>query len=115
MGLHAIDSVKLPLIIQVYYADALSMPVYLNILEDAQRKSLITDLSLSEATLLATETKSIFASQEYQDKSREWERDPKDTKTCGAWKLRNKRAYELMQLAHQASDGKFISTAQILP
>ena len=106
MGLHAIDSEKLPLIIQGYYADALSMPVYLNILEDAQRKSLITDLPLSEANILATETKSIFASQEYPDKSREWEREPKDAKTWATWKLRNNRAYEMMQLVHQASDGK---------
>ena len=34
-GLHAIDYVDLPLIIQGYYSDASSMPVYINIIEDA--------------------------------------------------------------------------------
>ena len=59
--LHAIGASDLPLIIQGYYADILSMPVYVNMLENAQRKSLSTDLPLSDATLLATATKADFA------------------------------------------------------
>ena len=46
------------------------MPIYINMLKDAQRKLLNTDLLLSDATLLVTATKSVFASQEYPDESR---------------------------------------------
>ena len=38
-GLHAIDAINLPFIIQGYYADASSMPVYINMLEDSQKRS----------------------------------------------------------------------------
>ena len=72
-GLHAINSVDLPLIIQGYYPDALSMPVYINILEDAHRKLLSTNLPLYNATLLVMATKAVFVLQEYPDVSREWE------------------------------------------
>ena len=82
------------------------MTFYVNILEEAQIKSLSTDLPLSKSTIIATATKSVFASQEYTDQYREWECDLKDTKTWAAWKLEYKRAFELQQLAHQASDGE---------
>ena len=87
MGLHSIDAVDLPLIIQGYYADAFSMPVYINMLKDAQRKSKITNLPLSNATLLAAATKAVFALQEYLDKTREWKREAKADRTWPEWKL----------------------------
>ena len=43
------------------------MPVYINMIEDAQRKLLSTELPLSSATILATATKAVFASHEYPD------------------------------------------------
>ena len=94
-GLHAIKSFDLPLIIQGYYTDALSMHVYANMLEEYQRKLLSTDLPLPEATLLATTTKSVFDLQEYPNESCKWECDPKDAKTWADWKLRYKWAYGL--------------------
>ena len=81
------------------------MNVYVNIIRDSQRKSLITDLPLYDTTLISTATKTIFALQENPYESCDWERYPKDAKTWEAWKLRYKRAYELWQLAHQAPDG----------
>ena len=81
------------------------MPVYINMIEDAQRKLLSTELSISSATILATATKAVFASHEYPDEFCKWESDPKDTKTWAAWKLRYKRACEMRQLTQQASDG----------
>ena len=83
-GLHVIDAVDLPLIIQGYYADASSMTVNINTIKDAQRKLLSTALPLSDATLLATETKAVFASKDYPGDSREWERDTKDAKAWAA-------------------------------
>ena len=78
------------------------MPVYINMLEDDQRKLIIINLPLSNATILAMETIAVFALQDYLYKSREWERDPKAAKTWAVWKLRYKRAYEQGKLAHQA-------------
>ena len=69
-GLHAINAVDLPLIIQGYYANYLSIPVYINMLEDAQLKSKVTEPILSDATLLATSTKAVFSLQEYPGKVR---------------------------------------------
>ena len=68
-GLYAIDTIKLPLIIQGYYTDASNMTVYVIMLKDAHYKSYSTDTPLSNATILATETQAIFASQEYSEKS----------------------------------------------
>ena len=45
------------------------MPMYINMLEDTQRKLISTDLLLYDATLLVTATKSVFALQEYPDES----------------------------------------------
>ena len=77
-GLHAIKTVNPPLIIQGYYADASSIPVYVNIIGDSHHKYLSTNLPLSNTTLLATSTKSVYSLQEYQDQSRKWECEPKD-------------------------------------
>ena len=60
------------------------MPVYSNMIKDAQRKLLSTDLLLSDANIFAKATKSVFAFQEYPDDSREWERKPKDAKNVGS-------------------------------
>ena len=87
-GFRSIDDVNLPLIIQGYYADSSSMPVYVNMIKESQRKLLSTNIPFSSATLLVTATKSVFALQEYSDESCEWECDPKDDKTWAAWKLR---------------------------
>ena len=88
------------------------MRIYVNMLKDAQRKLQITNLLLSDSTLLATATKYVFTSQEYPDDPRDWEREPKDAKTWSAWKIRYNRAYKLRQLAHQTSDRAihFVST-----
>ena len=104
-GLHTINTVNLPLIIQGYYTYASSMPLYINMLKDAQHKSQSTDLPLFDKTLLSTAKKSVFASQEYPEDSRKWEPDPKEAKTWASWTLRYKRAYEPRQIAHQDSDG----------
>ena len=64
------------------------MPVYINMLENDQRKLIIINLPLSNATILAMETIAVFALQDYSDESCEWELNPKATKTWAAWKLR---------------------------
>ena len=61
-GLYAIDAYNLLFIIQGHYTDASSIPVYVNMLEDAQRKLLRTELPLSDVTLLDTTTKAVLAS-----------------------------------------------------
>ena len=65
LGLHAIDAVDLPIVIQGYYAEASSIPVYINMLEEVQHKSKSTPLPLSNAALLVTTTKAVLALQEY--------------------------------------------------
>ena len=80
------------------------MPVYIKMIKDAQRKSLITDLPLYDTNLLATATKPVLALQKYPYKYREWERNPKDAKTWAAWKLRCNWAYKLRKCAHQDLD-----------
>ena len=64
------------------------MPVYVNMIDDAQRKLQSIDLPLSDATILATEMKYVFASHEYPYKHCKWERDPKDSKMWADWNLR---------------------------
>ena len=71
-------------------------------LEDSQSKLQSTDLLLSNTTILVTDKKPIFASQEYPDESRKWERNLKIYKTWAAWKLRYKRSYKLRQLAQNS-------------
>ena len=105
LGLHAIDAVDLPIVIQGYYADASSIPVYINMLEEAQRKSTSTPLPLSDATLLATATKAVMASQEYPDDTREWERLPPLNRTWPNWKTKYTTAHNLRRLQHKATDG----------
>ena len=104
-GLNAIDASDLPMIIQGYYTDASRMPIYINMLEDTQRRSKTTDSPLYDATLPATATKTVLALQEYPDETRKWERKAKSDKTWPDWKLLYKKAYELRQLAFQALDG----------
>ena len=73
-GIHDIDAVDAPSVMQMFCTKAEGVPQYTNIMEVAQKKSVRNPLPVTEAAIQVIAFRSILASGEYPDNMREWQK-----------------------------------------
>ena len=64
-GRHAIDAVDIMSGMHQYFDESKSIPVYINMMETAQKKASCTKLPISDDMLVAISTKAILASYRF--------------------------------------------------
>ena len=73
-GLHAIDAVGIPSVMQTFWTEAEGVPQYINRMKAVQKKSVRTPLPVADSVMQAIAFRSILASGEYPDDMREWKK-----------------------------------------
>jgi hypothetical protein len=90
-GLHPAELINLPTEMLGYYSD--SIPEYINMLEEAQRKLAHTNLPMSDDQLLAIASTSILTSGHFPRPTDDWEALAHNNKTWAAWKTHYRVAH----------------------
>ena len=72
-GLHVIDAVDIPSVVQTFCTEAEGVPQYINIMEIAQMKSVSTPLPVTDEIMQVIAFTAILASGEYPNDMREWQ------------------------------------------
>ena len=92
-GLHPSDLVRLPTDMMTYYTEADGIPEYINMLEEAQRKSSRANLPIADDNLMAIASTAILASGHFPRPTDEWEALPLALRTWTAWKTHYRAAH----------------------
>ena len=66
-----LNVVDLQIEMRAYYVDAVGIPKYINMLEDAQKKAEHADLLVTDTTIITIATKSVLLAQSFKEKMKE--------------------------------------------
>ena len=72
------DAVDIPQLMKTRYKDSDGVPQFINVMEEAQRKSKRSKLVINNEYLHAVALKSLLQSGGYETKTREWSKHPED-------------------------------------
>jgi hypothetical protein len=92
-GLHSSEVVTLHSEMMGYYAKAEGIPEYIDMLEEAQRKSVRAKLPISDEQLLAIAATAVLGSNHFPRPTDEWETKPVADKTWANWKRHYRNAH----------------------
>jgi hypothetical protein len=96
-GLHAIDMISLCTNMHNYYTQADSIPQYINILENAQKKATQAGMPIANVELVMMASAAVLAAQHFPHKVNNWEGLPSASRMWTAWKT----AFHLAHVKHQ--------------
>ena len=80
-GIHAVDAVNIPTLMQTLFADAEGIPQFINAMEAAQTKSKRADMEVSDDYMHDVALKALLATGEYETETRDWTKLPKTRQT----------------------------------
>jgi hypothetical protein len=92
-GLHSSEVVHLQTEMMTFYAKADGIPEYIDMLEEAQRKSIRAKLPISDEQLLAIASTAVLGSGHFPRPTDEWEALPNANKTWTQWKHHYRAAH----------------------
>jgi hypothetical protein len=96
-GLHAIDMISLHTNMHQYYVQADSIPQYINMLEDAQKKAKRAGMPIADVELVMMASAAVLAAQHFPREVNDWEGLSSSARTWAAWKT----AFCLAHVKHQ--------------
>ena len=85
-GLHAVDMLLLHTKMHQYYSQADSIPQYIIILEDAQKKAKRAGMPIADVELAMMASAAVLTAQHFPRKVDDWEGLPAVSRTWTAWK-----------------------------
>jgi hypothetical protein len=85
-GLHTINMISLRTNMHNYYTQADSIPQYINMLEDAQKKMTRAGMPIANIKLVMMASAAILAAQHFPRKVNNWEGLPSASRMWTAWK-----------------------------
>lgn len=113
-GLHSSEVVHLQSEMMGYYATAEGIPEYIDMLEEAQRKSVRAKLPISDDQLLAIATTAVLGSNHFPRPTDEWEAKPTADKTWGNWKRHYRNAHIARKRQMLAAGSPTFGTANVV-
>jgi hypothetical protein len=93
-GLHAVDMISRRTNMHGYYAQADGIPMYINMLEDAQKKAKRAGMPIAKVALVMMASATVLAAQHFPREVDDWEGLPSPARTWLAWKT----AFRLVHL-----------------
>ena len=105
-GLHTVDVVDIPQLMNSIYKDSEGVPQFINSIKAAQRKSKHAKLVINDKYLHAVALKSLLQSGEYETETREWSKLPEDKQTWADWKTKFRAAYVVKRRSEAAQEGE---------
>jgi hypothetical protein len=96
-GLHAIDMISLRTNMHNYYTQADGVPQYINMLEDAQKKTTRAGMPIADVELVMMASAAVLAAQHFLRKADDWKGLPFASCTWTAWKT----TFRLAHMKHQ--------------
>ncbi len=96
-GLQAVDMISLQTNMHAYYVHKDSISQYINMLEDAQKKTKWAGMPIADVKLIMMASAAVLAAQHFPHKVDDWEGLPSTTCTWMAWK----QSFRLAHLKHQ--------------
>jgi hypothetical protein len=85
-GLHAIDMISLCTNMHNYYTQADSIPQYISMLEDAQKKATQAGMPIADVEHVMMASAAVLAAQHFPRKVNDWEGLPSASHMWTAWK-----------------------------
>jgi hypothetical protein len=104
-GLHAVDMISLRTNMHQYYVQSDSIPQYINMLEDAQKKAKQAGMPIADIELVMMASAAVLAAQHFPRKVDDWEGLPSSSCTWLAWKTAFRLAHLKRQRQILASGG----------
>ena len=105
-GLHALNVLALQNEMQNYHQVMEGTPDYVNVLEDAQKRSKRAGNLTTEDTLLLITTNTMLSTERLPQAEKIWKELPKKGKVCPAWKNLYKAAGRKAKVKKQAVGGQ---------
>ncbi len=96
-GLHAIDMFSVRTNMHQYYIQADSIPQYINMLEDAQKKAKRASMPIADIELVMMALAAVLGGQHFLREVDDWEGLPSSARTWSAWKT----AFRLVHIKRQ--------------
>ena len=104
-GRHALDLLALHNEMQRYHLEVEGIPEYINILEEAQRKSGWAGRTIADETLLLFVSTAMLTGERFPRANDGWEERVERYKTLPQWKSAYKRAHAKARVKAQAKNG----------
>ena len=104
-GLHALDFVNLTVQMSQFYEGSPTIPEYIQLLEDAQRKAARAGLPVTDQFLVTHASTALLAADTYPRTTEIWEESPQATRTWPAWKAAYLEAHQLRSNRLRATGG----------
>lgn len=105
-GLHALDILNLQNEMQKYHLEAEGVPEYINLLEDAQKRSKRAGNPVTDATLVVIATNAMLTTEQFPRTNEDWEELDVADRTWLKWKDLYRAAEKKSKIKKKAAGGK---------